>query len=77
MFEDWNRRGKSEIKQQERQQLRNTLVNAVRKRGHREVIVFTGSKCGLIYDILPVGEIIDRNLERQEKVLQKASELLK
>ncbi|HKH84981.1 MAG TPA: hypothetical protein VKA40_00385 [Nitrososphaera sp.] len=35
-------------------------VTAIRRGRHHEVIPFTGQSVGLIHEILPAGEIIDR-----------------
>jgi enoyl-[acyl-carrier protein] reductase II len=73
--EQWNGRSKNEVKQQA-EQLRDMIITAIREgRGH-ELVPFAGQSAGLIHDILPAGEIVDRMVKEAREALQVATKLL-
>ena len=75
-IEQWNGRSKNEVEQQA-EQLRDILLSGMRQGRDPEFVPFTGQSAGLVHDILPAAEIINRILIDARETLEGAVGLLK
>src|SRR5918995_4368887 len=58
----------------EAERLRDEVLSAIRERTAHELLPFTGQTAGLVHDILPAGEIIERMVSEAELALTRAAE---
>lgn len=71
--EAWQRRPEEARREAER--LRGELMSVVRERRPQELVPFTGQTAGLIHDILPAKEIVNRMVAEAEQALERAGRL--
>jgi NAD(P)H-dependent flavin oxidoreductase YrpB (nitropropane dioxygenase family) len=55
----------------EAEQLRDEVLSAIRGRTTHEVLPFSGQTAGLVHDILPVKEIVERMVAEAELALTR------
>ena len=70
--EEWL--GRTQEARREAERLRDELLSAIRGRTTHELLPFTGQTAGLVHDILPAGEIIERMVSEAELALTRAAE---
>ena len=75
-IEQWNGRSRNEVEQQA-EQLRDMLIAGMRQGRDHEFVPFTGQSAGLIHDILPAAQIINRMVMEARESLERAVGLLK
>ena len=75
-IEQWNGRSRNEVEQQA-EQLRDMLIAGMRQGRDHEFVPFTGQSAGLVHDILPAAQIINRMVMEARESLERAVELLK
>jgi nitronate monooxygenase/enoyl-[acyl-carrier protein] reductase II len=67
---EWS--GRTQEARREAEQLRNEVLSAIRGRTTHEVLPFSGQTAGLIHDILPAREIVERMVAEAELALTRA-----
>ena len=70
--EEWS--GRTQEARWEAERLRDEVLSAIRERTTHELLPFTGQTAGLVHDILPAGEIIERMVSEAELALRRAAE---
>jgi nitronate monooxygenase/enoyl-[acyl-carrier protein] reductase II len=71
--EEWL--GRTQEARREAEQLRDEVLSAIRGRTTHEVLPFSGQTAGLIHDILPAREIVERMVAEAELALTRADGL--
>jgi enoyl-[acyl-carrier protein] reductase II len=71
--QEWS--GRTEEARREAQRLRDKVRSAIRERTTHELLPFTGQTAGMVHNILPAGEIVEKMLAEAERALQRAGEL--
>lgn len=69
--EEWQRRPEEARRQAER--LRNEVVSVIRNRKPHELVPFTGQTAGMIRDVLPASEIVQRMVAEAGRALERAN----
>jgi nitronate monooxygenase/enoyl-[acyl-carrier protein] reductase II len=67
--------GRTQEARREAEQLRDEVLSAIRGRTTHEVLPFSGQTAGLIHDILPAREIVERMVAEAELALTRADGL--
>jgi len=67
--------GRTEEARREAERLRDEVRSAIRGRATHELLPFIGQTAGIVYGVLPAGEIVDRMVAEAEQALGRASEL--
>jgi enoyl-[acyl-carrier protein] reductase II len=75
-IEQWNGRSRNEIEKQA-EELRDTLMEGMRQGRDHELVPFAGQSAGLVHEILPAAEIINRMVIEATEALERAVALLK
>jgi enoyl-[acyl-carrier protein] reductase II len=70
--EEWL--GRTQEARSEAERLRDEVLSAIRGRTTHEVLPFTGQTAGLVHDILPAGEIVERMVTEAELALTRAGD---
>jgi enoyl-[acyl-carrier protein] reductase II len=70
--EEWL--GRTQEARREAERLRDEVLSAIRGRTTHELLPFTGQTAGLVHDILPAGEIVERMVSEAELTLTRAAE---
>jgi enoyl-[acyl-carrier protein] reductase II len=70
--EEWL--GRTQEARREAERLRDEVLSAIRERTTHELLPFTGQTAGLVHDILPAGEIIERMVSEAVLALTWAAE---
>ena len=70
--EEWL--GRTQEARSEAERLRNEVLSAIRGRTTHELLPFTGQTAGLVHDILPAGEIVERMVFEAELALTRAGD---
>ena len=60
--------------EKEAERLREEVLSAIRGRTTHELLPFTGQTAGMVHDILPAGEIVERMVAEAERALARAEE---
>jgi nitronate monooxygenase/enoyl-[acyl-carrier protein] reductase II len=71
--EEWQRRPEEARREAER--LRDEIVSVIRKRRPHDLLPFSGQTAGMIRDVLPASEIMQRMVTEAEQALERANEL--
>jgi enoyl-[acyl-carrier protein] reductase II len=71
--EEWQRR--PEEVRSEAERLRNEVVSLVRQRRPHELVPFTGQTAGMIRDVLPASEVVQRMVVEAGQALERANGL--
>jgi enoyl-[acyl-carrier protein] reductase II len=69
---EWS--GRPEEARIETQRLRDEIRSAIRERTTHELLPFTGQTAGMVRDILPAKEIVERMVSEAELALKRAGE---
>jgi enoyl-[acyl-carrier protein] reductase II len=69
---EWS--GRTEEARREAQRLRDEIRSAIRERTTHELLPFTGQTAGMVHDILPAREIVERMVSEAELALKRAGE---
>ena len=69
---EWS--GRTEEARIETQRLRDEIRSAIRERTTHELLPFTGQTAGMVRDILPAKEIVERMVSEAELALKRAGE---
>jgi enoyl-[acyl-carrier protein] reductase II len=70
--QEWS--GRTRDARQEAERLRNEIRSAIRGRTTHELLPFTGQTAGMVRDVLPAGEIVERMVAEAERALRRAGE---
>ena len=73
--EEWL--GRTQEARREAERLRDEVLSAIRGRTTHELLPFTGQTAGMVHDILPAKEIVERMVAEAELALKRAGELSK
>jgi enoyl-[acyl-carrier protein] reductase II len=69
---EWS--GRTQQTRQEAERLRDEVRSAIRGRTTHELLPFTGQTAGLVRDVLPAKEIVERIVAEAEQRLKRAGE---
>jgi enoyl-[acyl-carrier protein] reductase II len=69
---EWS--GRTQEARKEAQRLRDEIRSAIRGRTTHELLPFTGQTAGMVHDILPAREIVERMVSEAELALKRAGE---
>ena len=69
---EWS--GRTEEARKETQRLRDEIRSAIRERTTHKLLPFTGQTAGMVRDILPAKEIVERMVSEAELALKRAGE---
>jgi enoyl-[acyl-carrier protein] reductase II len=67
--------GRTQEARREAERLRDEVLSAIRGRTTHELLPFTGQTAGMVHNILPAAEIVDRMVAEAEQALKRAGEL--
>jgi enoyl-[acyl-carrier protein] reductase II len=71
--EEWQRRPEEARREAER--LRDEVISVIRQRRPHDLLPFTGQTAGMIRDVLPASEIVQRMVGEAEQALEQANGL--
>jgi enoyl-[acyl-carrier protein] reductase II len=66
--------GRTQEARREAERLRDEVLSAIRGRTTHELLPFTGQTAGMVHDILPAREIVERMVSEAELALTRAGE---
>ena len=69
--EEWL--GRPQEARREAERLREEVLSAIREHTTHELLPFTGQTAGLVHDILPAGEIVEKMVSEAELALTRAA----
>lgn len=75
-IEQWNGRSRVEV-EQKADELRDTLMTVMKQGRDHEFVPFTGQSAGLVQEVLPAAEIINRLVMEARESLERAVAFLK
>jgi enoyl-[acyl-carrier protein] reductase II len=58
----------------EAERLRDEVLSAIRGRTTHELLPFTGQTAGMVHEVSPAGEIVERMVAEAERALARAEE---
>ena len=70
--EEWL--GRTREARREAKRLRDEVLEAIRGRTTHELLPFTGQTAGMVHDVLPAREIVQRMVTEAEQALKRAAE---
>jgi nitronate monooxygenase/enoyl-[acyl-carrier protein] reductase II len=70
--EEWS--GRTQEARREAERLREEVLSAIRGRTTHELLPFTGQTAGMVHDILPAREIVEKMVSEAERALRRACE---
>jgi enoyl-[acyl-carrier protein] reductase II len=70
--EEWS--GRSRVGRKEAERLQDAVLRAIRGRTTHELLPFTGQSAGMVHDVSPAGEIVERMVAEAERALARAEE---
>jgi enoyl-[acyl-carrier protein] reductase II len=70
--EEWS--GRIQDARREAEELRDEVLSAIRERTTHELLPFSGQTAGLVHDILPATEIVEKMVAEAELALTRADE---
>jgi enoyl-[acyl-carrier protein] reductase II len=70
--EEWS--GRSRVGRKEAERLRDKVLQAIRGRTTHELLPFTGQSAGMVHDVSPAGEIVERMVAEAERALARAED---
>jgi nitronate monooxygenase/enoyl-[acyl-carrier protein] reductase II len=68
--EEWS--GRTQEARKEAERLREKVLSAIRGRTTHELLPFTGQTAGMVHDVLPAGEIVEKMLAEADQALAQA-----
>ena len=69
--EEWS--GRTREARMEAERLREEVLSAIRERTTHELLPFTGQTAGMVHDILPARQIVERMVSEAELALKQAA----
>ncbi|MDQ5863546.1 MAG: hypothetical protein M3263_01560, partial [Thermoproteota archaeon] len=72
----WNRRSRNEV-EPKADELSGILMTGMKQGRDNEFVPFTGQSAGIVHDILPAAEIINRMVMEARESLERAAAFLK
>jgi enoyl-[acyl-carrier protein] reductase II len=70
--EEWS--GRTREARMEAERLRDEVLSAIRGRTTHELLPFTGQTAGMVHEVSPAGEIVERMVAEAERALARAEE---
>jgi nitronate monooxygenase/enoyl-[acyl-carrier protein] reductase II len=70
--EEWS--GRTQDARRDAERLRDVVLSAIRGRTTHELLPFSGQTAGMVHDILPAGEIVERMVSEAELALTRAGD---
>jgi enoyl-[acyl-carrier protein] reductase II len=64
--------GRTQEAKREAERLRDEVLSAIRRRTTHELLPFTGQTAGMVHDVLPAREIVERMVAEAELALTRA-----
>jgi enoyl-[acyl-carrier protein] reductase II len=70
--EEWS--GRTREARMEAERLRDEVLSAIRGRTTHELLPFTGQTAGMVHEVSPAGEIVERMVAEAERAMARAEE---